>query len=143
VGRSDDVLSIAGRNVYARGIEEAVDLLEPVRSGCSTILDVGEDGRARLVMLLELADDQADTRDVAREVSRMAKAKAGVVLDECMFLARGALPKTPSGKIQRFRCRQLVASELLEPVARVELRPPRGGIVGQSTRAAPAAGAQG
>ncbi|MFL5884345.1 MAG: AMP-binding protein, partial [Thermoleophilaceae bacterium] len=29
VGRSDDLLSVAGRNVYARGIEEAVDMLEP------------------------------------------------------------------------------------------------------------------
>jgi acyl-coenzyme A synthetase/AMP-(fatty) acid ligase len=76
-------------------------------------------------------------------VSRMAKSKAGVVLDECMFLARGTLPKTPSGKIQRFRCRQLVASELLEPVARVALRPRRAGIVEQSERAAAAVRAQG
>lgn len=35
---------------------------------------------------------------------------AGVRVDECIILPRGTLPKTPSGKIQRFRCRELVSS---------------------------------
>ncbi|HEX8066911.1 MAG TPA: AMP-binding protein [Thermoleophilaceae bacterium] len=122
VGRSDDVLSLAGRKVYAREIEATVDLLEQVRSGCSTIVDVGGEEHRRLVMLIELKDERADCRGLAAEVSRTAKVKAGVLLDECIFLQRGALPKTPTGKIQRFRCRHLVASDGLEPLARVALR---------------------
>jgi acyl-CoA synthetase (AMP-forming)/AMP-acid ligase II len=121
VGRSDDVLSVAGRQVYAREIEAAVDLLEAVRRGCSTIVDLGGEERG-LVLLLELEDESADCRGLAAEASRTAKAKAGVLLDECVFLPRGALPKTPSGKIQRFRCRHLLVSDGLEPLARIELK---------------------
>jgi fatty-acyl-CoA synthase len=122
VGRSDDMVSVAGRKVYAGEIEAAVDRLAPVRSGCSTIIDIGGEDRARLVMLLELKDEAADCRSLASAVSRAARAKAGILLDECIFLKRGALPKTPSGKIQRFRCRQLLVSEDFAPLARVRLR---------------------
>lgn len=124
VGRSDDVLCVGGRNVYAREIESAVDALDGVRRGCSTIVDVeaGENGFARLVMLLELRDEAADHRALAAAAARTATAKAGITLNECVFLDKGTLPKTPSGKIQRFRCRQLLAGDRLEPIARVELQ---------------------
>lgn len=124
VGRADDLLSVGGRNVYARDIELAVDGLEGVRSGCSTIVDAGAGANGtgqRLVMLLELKDESADTRELAGAAARTATQKAGVPLDECVFLRKGTLPKTPSGKIQRFRCRQLVLAGELEPLARVEL----------------------
>jgi fatty-acyl-CoA synthase len=124
VGRSDDVLSVAGRNVYAREIEAAVDLFDAVRSGCSTVIDVGVESRSRLVMLLELKEEVVDYRRLAIAASRTAKRKAGVLLDECIFLPKGMLPKTPSGKIQRFRCRHMLAEEELEPLERVALRQP-------------------
>ncbi|HEX6752999.1 MAG TPA: AMP-binding protein [Solirubrobacterales bacterium] len=122
VGRRDDMLSVGGRNVYAREIESAVDLLDAVRSGCSTVIDAGAGNRARLVMLLELRDEGADLGALAAEASRTAKQKAGVLLDECVFLPPGALPKTPSGKIQRFRCRHLLATDVFEPLDRVKLK---------------------
>jgi acyl-CoA synthetase (AMP-forming)/AMP-acid ligase II len=126
VGRSDDVLCVSGRNVYAREIEAAVDALDGVRSGCSTIVHLGDEsasnGHGRLVMLLELRDEAADHRALASAAARTATAKAGITLNECVFLGKGTLPKTPSGKIQRFRCRQLLAGEQLEPLARVELQ---------------------
>jgi len=122
VGRADDMVSVAGRKVYAGEIEATVDTLAPVRGGCSTMVDVDDDGRARLVMLLELRDERVDCSLLAADISRMVKAKTGVLLDECIFLAKGELPKTPSGKIQRFRCRILVASEDIASIARVELR---------------------
>jgi acyl-CoA synthetase (AMP-forming)/AMP-acid ligase II len=124
VGRADDLLSVGGRNVYAREIEASVDTLDGVRPGCSTIVDAGGadgNGSQRLVMLLELKDGEVDTGALAREAARTATSKAGIPLDECVFLPKGSLPKTPSGKIQRFRCRQLMLADRLEPVARVEL----------------------
>jgi acyl-CoA synthetase (AMP-forming)/AMP-acid ligase II len=120
-GRSDDLLSVAGRNVYANEIEAAVDRLDGVRKGCSTIVDTAADGvqGSNLVLLLELREEAANVRDLAAAAALAATTTAGVSLSECVFLKRGALPKTPSGKIQRFRCRQLLASDLLEPLARL------------------------
>jgi acyl-coenzyme A synthetase/AMP-(fatty) acid ligase len=47
--------------------------------------------------------------------------KAAVALDRCLFLTKGAMPKTPSGKIQRYRCRQMLDAGQFEPLETVEL----------------------
>lgn len=134
VGRHDDMICVGGRNVYAREIETAVDRLPTVRTGCTTIVDVPDGPETRLVMLTELRDGAGDYAELTATAARIATATAGVSLSECVFLPRGMLPKTPSGKIQRFRCRQLVSAEALEPTARVSVRGGPGLDEGSSPR---------
>lgn len=110
VGRTDDVLSVGGRNVYTSEIEAAVSALDGVRHGCCTIVDLPGGRTAHLAMLVELRDDHHGFEAIAAAASRAATTKAGINLSECVFLERGALPKTPTGKIQRFRCRELLLS---------------------------------
>jgi acyl-CoA synthetase (AMP-forming)/AMP-acid ligase II len=38
-----------------------------------------------------------------------------------VFVARGVLPKTPSGKVQRYRCRELAVAEDDRIVERVRV----------------------
>jgi fatty-acyl-CoA synthase len=121
VGRSDDLLSVGGRNVYAREIEAAVGALDGVRRGCCTIVDVRDRGTTHLSMLLELREGQSNYVEIARAAARMATENAGISLAECVFLERRQLPKTQTGKVQRFRCRELLTSERLASVARVRL----------------------
>jgi fatty-acyl-CoA synthase len=47
--------------------------------------------------------------------------KAAVAIDECVLLRKGSLPKTPTGKIQRHRCRLLLETGRFDPIATVEL----------------------
>lgn len=127
VGRLDDLISIGGRNVYAREIESAVDGLAGVRFGSSTLVGQHDDGAFRLTLFVEVASRRVDHRGVTEQAATIAMAKAAVVLDECVFLERNALPRTPSGKIQRHRCRQLLDLGRFEPVATVRLGPVSGG----------------
>ncbi|MFC8130871.1 AMP-binding protein [Streptomyces sp. NPDC057302] len=119
LGRADDMLSVGGRKVYASEIESAVDSLKNVRKGCAAVVDAGGSGMSRLVLMVEPQGNPKDFRPIAEEAASLALEKAGVALAECLFLARGVLPKTPSGKIQRFRCRALLDEGRLVPVARV------------------------
>jgi fatty-acyl-CoA synthase len=119
VGRSDDILSIGGRKVYAHEIEAAVGSSSGVRRGCCTIIDVPGSGATHLTMLLELRDGRTDFEEIAAAAARTATAKAGINLSECVFLEKGALPKTPTGKIQRYRCRELLLRDSLSPIRRV------------------------
>ncbi|MEV6839437.1 AMP-binding protein [Streptomyces sp. NPDC051133] len=119
LGRVDDMLSVGGRKVYAAEIESAVDSLKNVRKGCAAVVDAGDSGISRLVLMVEPQGNPKDFRPIAEEAASLALEKAGVALAECLFLARGVLPKTPSGKIQRFRCRALLDDGRLAPVARV------------------------
>ncbi|MGW3964186.1 AMP-binding protein [Amycolatopsis sp. NPDC005003] len=123
VGRSDDMLTVAGRKVYAQEIERAIDTIGVVRRGCSSLLSEG----GRLTLFAELSERVDDYTSVALRAADVAMAKAAVALDECVFLERGSLPKTPSGKIQRHRCAALRETGGLDPLAVIELGRKRSG----------------
>jgi acyl-CoA synthetase (AMP-forming)/AMP-acid ligase II len=135
VGRTDDMLSISGRNVYTNGIEAAVSALDGVRHGCCTIVDLPGTRAPHLALLVELRDGHTGFEAIASAASRTATAKAGVSLSECVFLEKGALPKTPTGKIQRFRCRELLLSGQLPALRRISLSGGSGTRTPGATRA--------
>jgi fatty-acyl-CoA synthase len=119
VGRLDDILQVGGRNVYAAEIESAMSALEGVRAGCCVI--VGGERSGGLVALAEVRGEGLDFGELATGMARVASRTAGVTLAECLFLPRGTLPKTPSGKVQRYRAHTLARDGDFEPLARVPL----------------------
>ncbi|MBQ1121042.1 AMP-binding protein [Streptomyces sp. B15] len=123
VGRADDLISVGGRNVYTSEIESAIEALGPVRKGCSALVDVADGGISRLVLLLEPKRRSDDFRLIAGRAATVAREKSGIALAECVFVERGHLPRTPSGKIQRFRCRAALGPDggELKTLARVPL----------------------
>jgi acyl-CoA synthetase (AMP-forming)/AMP-acid ligase II len=74
-----------------------------------------------MVLLVELKHAVHDYHAVAAAAAGAIMAKAGIGLSRCLFLQRDALPRTPSGKIQRFRCRNLLLRDELSLAAAVEL----------------------
>jgi acyl-CoA synthetase (AMP-forming)/AMP-acid ligase II len=120
VGRMDDVILVGGRNVHTRDVELAVNACEGVRPGCATLVDLPGEALPQLVMVCEARADSADLPHVADGLASKTFDAAGVRINECVFVRPGALPKTPSGKIQRYRCRALVeggSDAVLERVA--------------------------
>ncbi len=111
LGRNDDIFIVAGRNVHA-GELEALILREPgVRPGSCALVDLAAAGEDRIVCLIEAEAELSDRAGLAGSIRQIAVARAGVHVRETVFVARGALPKTPSGKVQRFRCRELAVAE--------------------------------
>jgi acyl-CoA synthetase (AMP-forming)/AMP-acid ligase II len=120
IGRVDDVILVAGRNVYARDVELAVNDCDGVRPGCATLVDLPGVELPQLVMVCETAPGARDLAHLADALAAKTFEGAGVRIEECVFLRPGVLPKTPSGKIQRFRCRALIedgSNAVLERVA--------------------------
>lgn len=107
IGRADDMLSIGGRNIHAGEVESRLCRDHAIRAGSCVLVDVHEGGRQRLVVLSEPAVEEFDFATTAHAMRRTAASATGVGINECIFVERGALPKSPSGKIQRFRCRAL------------------------------------
>ncbi|HEU0087096.1 MAG TPA: AMP-binding protein [Pseudonocardiaceae bacterium] len=120
VGRIDDIISVGGRKVYAHEVENAVDLLDGARRGCSTLV-ARYAGKLRFTLLVELKVGGCDYQALAEQAAALTMAKAAIALDECVFLERNSLPKTPSGKIQRHRCRQMLDAGRFESLATIEL----------------------
>jgi fatty-acyl-CoA synthase len=107
LGRTDDLVLVAGRNVYARDLEDALADVDGVGRGRCAVVDVGGEGRPELVALVEGRCAEEAHRALANALSAAAVRRTGIALNACVFVAPGVLPKTPSGKLQRFRCRTL------------------------------------
>jgi len=122
IGRTDDVIAVGGRNVHARDAERLVERCEGVRTGCAALLELAEPSGARMLLAVEARGELSDGGvPLAQEAAEAAYRAVGLRVEECVFLAPGTMPKTPSGKIQRFRCRTLVRDGAEAIVARVAL----------------------
>jgi fatty-acyl-CoA synthase len=119
LGRQDDMLSVTGRNVWARDVETAIGRIDGIRSGSCVLVDVHDETGTRLVLMAEPKGTH-DFDDLSRRCMEAAVEAAGVSVDECVMVRPGTLPKTPSGKIQRFRCREHAIADDLQVLARME-----------------------
>ena len=119
VGRMDDMLCLGGRNVFATDVESDLGALRGVRPGTPVLVEVPDGEAHRVVILAEPETGSDDLEQIAEEMAVTAARVSGIRADECLLLPPGAVPKTPSGKVQRFRARQLLAEGGREAVARV------------------------
>lgn len=102
-GRTDDMLCIAGRNMYAWELEEQASSIHGVRPGNCLIVP---DDNGRYVFLYEGGDhDVQDVSELLPTLRGRLAAYAGVGPSAIGCLPRGSLPKTPSGKLQRRKVR--------------------------------------
>jgi len=109
VGRVDDLLIVAGRNLYAHDIETVVAAITGVRPGNAVAIDAAT-GRYVVVAETLPGADRARLAASIREAlaTALATGPASVI-----FVRPRTLPKTSSGKIQRHRVRALYeANEL-------------------------------
>jgi fatty-acyl-CoA synthase len=103
-GRSDDQLSLAGRNIFAWELERAVDTVAGVRAGACVVVS-DEDGR--YAVLFEPNEPQASDLQATIFAVRACLAQvAGIGPSAVAAAPRGSLPKTPSGKLQRNRVKR-------------------------------------
>jgi acyl-CoA synthetase (AMP-forming)/AMP-acid ligase II len=102
VGRKDDMLIVAGRNIFAGDLETHVADLPGVRPGRSL---VAQNQRGDLVVLAEpeadVITDRSSCSCLADSIRRRVSSRCGVAPRVVAILPRGRLPMTASGKRQR------------------------------------------
>ena len=116
-GRTDDVLIVAGRNIDARALDEAVAAHPACRPGNAACIP---DGSGRYVVVAEPRAAQLTPRDLrsgAREIRVALANRFAAAPSAVLFIERGTLPKTPSGKVRRNHLRALWAEGKLQEVA--------------------------
>jgi acyl-CoA synthetase (AMP-forming)/AMP-acid ligase II len=121
-GRAKDLLVLRGRNHAPQDVEQAIDDLPGVRTGCSAALGLvseGGDGE-ELVMFVERARDSASgDAELAEQVRRRVLERTGLAPAAVHVLAPGTLPRTSSGKIRRAETRRRFLAGELHPPRRV------------------------
>jgi acyl-CoA synthetase (AMP-forming)/AMP-acid ligase II len=119
-GRCKDTLVVRGKNHYPQDIERTVEGLHPVfRPGCGIAFTVPGPADERLVVVQEVEGEASAPLPalgplVRRAVSDRHDLHAHVVV----LVRRGTIPKTSSGKVRRFECRELFLAGALDEVER-------------------------
>ena len=127
-GRIKDLLIFRGRNVYPQDIEKTVQESHPYlvpNNGAAFTLESG--GHERLVIVQELERRKKDNLEgVFGAIRRAVSAEHELPVDAIVLVHAGSIPKTSSGKIQRYACREGFLKGTLTVVAqwRAEDEPP-------------------
>ena len=106
-GRTDDVLIVAGRNIDARALDAVVAAHAVCRPGNAATFS---DGAGRYVVVAEPKAPGAEIGDLragAREIRAALTCRFAAAPSAVVFIERGTLPKTPSGKVRRNHLRAL------------------------------------
>ncbi|HTL34800.1 MAG TPA: fatty acyl-AMP ligase [Kofleriaceae bacterium] len=103
-GRRKDMVIIGGRNLFPTDIEATAEAAVPtIRKGCCAAFSIERDGEEKLVLVAE--HDVAKAVDVIREIKRAVAEHHQVALHDVVLVTAGTLPKTSSGKLERYACR--------------------------------------
>ncbi|HEX7181365.1 MAG TPA: non-ribosomal peptide synthase/polyketide synthase, partial [Thermoanaerobaculia bacterium] len=117
-GRVKDLIIIRGMNHYPQDIELTMERQHPaLRPGCGAAFAIDVDGEESLVVVQEVEPGQlADWEAVIQDIVE-ATAETHEVRPHAVVLIRaGSLPKTSSGKVQRFLCRRMFLDQDLQVV---------------------------
>lgn len=109
-GRTDDVLLIAGRKIFPLDLELTVAKNPGVRHGNAAAIG---DGAGGYVIVAERTESRSSPTQTAGEVRAALVAGFGVGPASIIFVSRGTLPKTSSGKPRRWETTQRHIAESL------------------------------
>jgi acyl-CoA synthetase (AMP-forming)/AMP-acid ligase II/acyl carrier protein len=108
-GRLKELIIIRGRNYYPKDIETTVETAHvALRPGAGAAFTIPVAGEERLVVVQEVDRQYLRSLDTAGVVAAVRRAVSEVhdlQLYGLQLLKTGGLPKTSSGKIQRYLCR--------------------------------------
>ena len=122
-GRIDDVIVVAGRNFYAAMLERTVARHPEVRLNCLVAIPDGAGGYA-IMAEPRRQKDRNELRAIALGL-RSELARRAIAPSAVGFVGRGALPRTPSGKIRRHLLAEEYRADELEAVHIERFRPNR------------------
>lgn len=116
-GRIKDIIIIRGQNHYPQDIELTVEKSHPalkINSGAAFAVDYR--GSERLVVVQEVKRTylrQLDTKAVVTSINRAIAAEHNLQTYATVLVKTGSIPKTSSGKIQRYACKaEFIAGSL-------------------------------
>jgi acyl-CoA synthetase (AMP-forming)/AMP-acid ligase II/acyl carrier protein len=116
-GRIKDLIKVRGRSIYPQDIEFAIEDLQSkwteIKDGGIGVFSHEENGLERLVAFVEIQPKRNPNhhpQQLTNEIVEIISNQFDIALADVVLIKSGTLPKTTSGKIQRYLCRQYYLS---------------------------------
>ena len=104
-GRKKDVIILNGRNIVSTDVEWIVEKAFPgLRPGSIAAVPIYEKEEEKLGLIAEVRDPKAVPSE--KDIRYIVYKKMEVPVHRVLFVPKRTLPKTSSGKLQRFKCRK-------------------------------------
>jgi len=116
-GRLKDIIKLGGETVAPIDVEEIVDHVAGVRYSAAVGLDSERTGTQRLHVVAEVRDESAPADVLHRlvaEIVRRVHQDRGHRPARVLLVRAGTIPKTSSGKIQRYRLARMLEEGALK-----------------------------
>ena len=121
-GRIKDLLIVRGMKHHPQDVEATVEAtVDSVRSGCCAAFAITAAEDERVVLAAEVDSRHEGGMAPGGTIAHIRQAVAethGIQLDDVVLLHPGTIPKTTSGKLQRYACRAALLAGVLEPLER-------------------------
>ncbi len=124
-GRLKDLIIIRGQNYHPEDIEAAIEEShDSLGSGqCAAFgIESGPGGGERLAVIIEVGKSllqDAALQALCDHAAATVSNRFEIAVGELALVAKGTIPKTTSGKIKRFRCRDLLLAGQLNPIRQI------------------------
>ena len=107
-GRLKDLIILRGKNHYPQDIEQTVGTSHPGLAPDSVgVFTIEEDGQQQLIVVQEIDRGRdPDTGAMIQAIRANVAAEHELVITAIVLIRTRSIPKTSSGKIQRYACRQ-------------------------------------
>ena len=119
-GRIKDMIIIRGENYYSQDIELTVQMSHRgLKRNCGAAFSVQVKDAERLVIVQEVQRSylkKLDVRQVVGNISKAVTARHGLKVYATVLVKTGSIPKTSSGKIQRYACKNAFLNGTLNVV---------------------------
>ena len=117
-GRLKDLIIIRGSNHYPQDLEHTVEQSHrALRPACGAAFSIDVDGGERLVIVQEVTGRASvPSEDVVAAIRRALTESHEVQPDAVALIEPRSIPRTSSGKIQRYACREAFLAGTLDMV---------------------------
>lgn len=118
-GRLKEMMIFSGRNIHPMDIELcAMTAHSSLRQGCVVAFSVEEQEQEKLILVAELKSsaDASAAKEAAAAIARVLSDQHSLACKAVVLVRSGTLPKTSSGKLQRYRAREEFLNQRLTVV---------------------------
>ncbi|WP_083913596.1 fatty acyl-AMP ligase [Nocardia concava] len=112
-GRIKELMIVHGRNIFPQDIERTITSAHPaLRPGGCAVFAARIDEQDRVLVVQELNEDQSESAAALEDSIRdIVSREHGIGVHRVVFVGKGEVPKTTSGKVQRRQLSETYSSD--------------------------------